>query len=91
MKSKQLLWVKNNDFISFSSLEELVQSGENGYTFKNSDELSKQIVSWFENFPNNVQQNKISEKMRNNLCKFQKLRWEDNWNLRVKSLFENWY
>ncbi|CAH2090713.1 unnamed protein product [Euphydryas editha] len=73
----------------FKCLNELVQNGENGYTFSNSDELSKQIFSWFEDFPNNDKQNRIAEKMRKNLMKFQESRWEDNWNLRAKKFFES--
>ncbi|XP_047535123.1 chitobiosyldiphosphodolichol beta-mannosyltransferase [Vanessa atalanta] len=72
----------------FKCLDELVQNGENGYTFRTSDELSKQIVSWFQDFPNNEKQNKAADKMRENLKKFQESRWEDNWNLRAKKLFE---
>ncbi|XP_026487260.1 chitobiosyldiphosphodolichol beta-mannosyltransferase [Vanessa tameamea] len=72
----------------FKCLNELVQNGENGYTFRTSDELSKQIVLWFQDFPNNDKQNKAADKMRENLKKFQESRWEDNWNLRAKKLFE---
>ncbi|CAG4963137.1 unnamed protein product [Colias eurytheme] len=73
----------------FKCINELVQHGINGYTFKSYDELSKQIVTWFEGFPNNVQQNKQAEKMRHELTKFQESRWEDNWDLRVKKFFES--
>ncbi|CAF4927572.1 unnamed protein product [Pieris macdunnoughi] len=72
----------------FKCLSELVQDGINGYTFQNSAELSKQIVGWFENFPNNKEQIKIADKMRRELIKFQESRWEDNWNLRAKKFFE---
>ncbi|CAG9561514.1 unnamed protein product [Danaus chrysippus] len=72
----------------FKCIDELVQNGENGYTFKTSDELSKLIVLWFDDFPRNVSQNKLAERMRQNLNKFQESRWEDNWNLRAKKLFE---
>lgn len=65
-----------------------MQNGKNGYTFKNSSELSTQIVTWFEDFPNNTEQNKIVENMRRELTAFQESRWEDNWNLRVKKFFE---
>ncbi|KOB70992.1 Beta1,4 mannosyltransferase [Operophtera brumata] len=74
--------------VDFLCLDELVQNGENGYTFKNSAELSKQIVTWFENFPNNYVQNKTAENMRRELTKFQDSRWEENWNLRVRKYFE---
>ncbi|CAG9794102.1 unnamed protein product [Diatraea saccharalis] len=72
----------------FKCLHELVEDGVNGYTFSNSDELSKQIVRWFEDFPSNEKQNRICEEMKNELDKFQKSRWEDNWNLRAKEFFE---
>lgn len=60
----------------------------NGYTFKCSEELSRQIVKWFEDFPHNEKQNRIAEKMRRELARFQESRWETNWNLRAKHLFE---
>ncbi|XP_039755915.1 chitobiosyldiphosphodolichol beta-mannosyltransferase [Pararge aegeria] len=72
----------------FNCLDELVQHGENGYVFKTSDELSKQIVSWFEEFPNNTKQNEIVENIKDKLIQFQENRWEDNWNLRAKKFFE---
>ncbi|KAG6456830.1 hypothetical protein O3G_MSEX009985 [Manduca sexta] len=72
----------------FLCLDELVENGVNGHTFKNSDELSKQIVRWFEDFPVNEKQNKIAERMRRELVKFQESRWEENWNLRAKKIFE---
>lgn len=65
-----------------------MENGVNGYTFKTSEELSKQIVNWFEDFPVNERQNKIAQKMIRELTKFQESRWEDNWNLRAKNLFE---
>lgn len=71
----------------FLCLDELVENGVNGYTFRNSDELAKQIVNWFLNFPKNEKQNMIDTRMRDELANFQKTRWEDNWNLRVKKYF----
>ncbi|XP_063828392.1 chitobiosyldiphosphodolichol beta-mannosyltransferase [Ostrinia nubilalis] len=73
----------------FKCLHELVQNGVNGYTFKDSDELSKQIVKWFHGFPKHVPQNKVADAMRNELSKFQNSRWEENWNMRAKSFFES--
>ncbi|XP_059058027.1 chitobiosyldiphosphodolichol beta-mannosyltransferase [Achroia grisella] len=73
----------------YNCLNELVENGKNGYTFKNSDELSKLIVTWFEDFPNNDKQNRIAESMKSKLNEFQKSRWEDNWNLRAKKFFES--
>ncbi|KAM3958555.1 ALG1, chitobiosyldiphosphodolichol beta-mannosyltransferase [Aphomia sociella] len=74
---------------NFKCLNELIEYGKNGYTFNTSDELSKQIVEWFEDFPNNKKQNIIAEKMKTELVKFQETRWEDNWNLRAKKFFES--
>ncbi|KAI5633285.1 chitobiosyldiphosphodolichol beta-mannosyltransferase [Phthorimaea operculella] len=71
----------------FQCLGELVENGINGYTFKTSEELGKQIVGWFEGYPNNKEQNQIAERMRTKLAKFQESRWEDNWDLRVKEFF----
>jgi beta-1,4-mannosyltransferase len=65
-----------------------VKDGINGYTFKSSDELSEQIVKWFEGFPDNNSQNRIAASMRTELEKFQKQRWETNWNLKAKAFFE---
>ncbi|KAG7295758.1 hypothetical protein JYU34_020809 [Plutella xylostella] len=73
---------------SFKCLNELVEDGVNGYTFNTSDELAKQIVRWFSDFPNNAEQNATAAKMRERLQKFQESRWEDNWNLRVKKIFD---
>lgn len=61
-----------------------MDDGVNGYTFKTSDELSKHIVNWFDGFPDK----EIAQAMRMELSKFQKSRWEDNWTLRVKSIFD---
>ncbi|XP_023937718.2 chitobiosyldiphosphodolichol beta-mannosyltransferase [Bicyclus anynana] len=72
----------------FECLDELVQDGENGYKFRTSYDLSRQIVTWFEEFPNNTSQNEIAKNMRQKLSKFQESRWEDNWNLRAKKFFE---
>lgn len=72
-------------------MDELVENGENGYIFKTSAELSKQIVTWFEDFPNNDEQNQIVDKMKRELTIFQESRWEENWNLRVRKFFEMWY
>ncbi|XP_063623690.1 chitobiosyldiphosphodolichol beta-mannosyltransferase [Cydia splendana] len=72
----------------FNCIDELVENGVNGYTFKNSDELSKRIIAWFDDFPNNQEQNKVAADMRKELEKFQMSRWESNWDLRVKKFFQ---
>lgn len=74
-------------YISFYSLDELVEDGVNGYTFRNTQELAQTIITWFTDFPNNEKQNQIVEKMKAELAIFQKTRWEDNWDQRVKKYF----
>lgn len=71
----------------FFSLTELVKEGENGCMFENSEQLAGQLKTWFENFPNNSEQNKVITKFRNNLKTFQKLQWDSNWNNRAKPIF----
>ncbi|KAJ8713747.1 hypothetical protein PYW07_014117 [Mythimna separata] len=71
----------------FLCLDELVEDGINGYTFRSSDELSKLLVSWFMNFPDNSRQNLVAERMRREIATFRETSWEDNWNLRVKKFF----
>ncbi|KAF5305634.1 hypothetical protein FQR65_LT07715 [Abscondita terminalis] len=60
----------------FKCLNELVQDGVNGFTFKNSEELSKQLQDWFKSFP---EENDRQDKFKIALGVFQKLRWKENW------------
>jgi len=61
---------------NFQCLDELVQHGQNGLCFDNSDELAKQFVTLFKQFPNGEKLKGMREKVK----EFQKRRWEDNWN-----------
>lgn len=72
----------------FLCLDELVENGVNGYTFRTSEELYKELTNWFQGFPNNSQQNAIADRMRKEITTFREVGWEDNWNLRVKKLFQ---
>ncbi|XP_053606641.1 chitobiosyldiphosphodolichol beta-mannosyltransferase [Plodia interpunctella] len=73
----------------FRCLDELVKNEKNGYIFKNSHELSEKLIEWFQDFPNNEVQNDKAAKMKSELKDFQKSRWEDNWNLIAKKIFES--
>lgn len=53
---------------------------ENGFIFNNSKELGEQLENWFAHFPNNSEIKEKREKFERNLKKFQKLRWNENWN-----------
>ncbi|XP_049874252.1 chitobiosyldiphosphodolichol beta-mannosyltransferase [Pectinophora gossypiella] len=73
----------------YKTLGELVQNDVNGFTFKNSDELAKMLVTWFEDFPYNDAQNQIVVRIREELVNFRRLRWEENWDRRIKPFFES--
>lgn len=47
--------------------------------FLNDKQLAIQLISWFENFPNNNTQCELDKKFREELHKFQKNRWHGNW------------
>lgn len=64
---------------NFKCLSELVKHNENGMVFLNDKELAIQLISWFEDFPNNNTQCKLDKKFREELHKFQKNRWHGNW------------
>ncbi|XP_030753720.1 chitobiosyldiphosphodolichol beta-mannosyltransferase [Sitophilus oryzae] len=64
----------------FKCLHELVADGKNSYTFKTSEDLSSKLLSWFDNFPNNKNQQEIDVKFKAELKTFQSLRWKENWN-----------
>lgn len=63
----------------FKCLDELIQHGKNGYKFSSSEELSKQLFDWFQNFPNDSNQQETEKKFKTELETFQKLRWRENW------------
>lgn len=69
------------------SLNELLQHGENGYQFQTGQELADQLQNWFENFPKNESQQAEAAKFHEKLETFQKLRWDENWEVNVSSLF----
>jgi beta-1,4-mannosyltransferase len=64
---------------NFKCLNELVKNGENSFIFDSSEDLSKQILNWFENFPNNQWQQQTEQKFKTELQAFQNLRWKENW------------
>nr|XP_022908371.1 chitobiosyldiphosphodolichol beta-mannosyltransferase [Onthophagus taurus] len=72
----------------FKSLYELVKHEENGFVFKDAEELSDQIQSWFQEFPNNKIQNNQKEAFLNEINNFRELGWRENWNMIASSVFE---
>ncbi|CAH1179486.1 unnamed protein product [Phaedon cochleariae] len=71
----------------FNCLHELVLHEKNGYTFKSSGELSKQLHNWFNNFPNDHNQQETELKFKEELKVFQRLGWRENWNNLAKPIF----
>jgi len=72
--------------IQFEALSELVKDGENGRTFRNSDELSSIIQDWFYGFPGTY--NSEHKLFRDNLDKFRGLRWSENWDTVALNVFK---
>ncbi|KAB0796117.1 hypothetical protein PPYR_10178 [Photinus pyralis] len=56
----------------FNCLNELVRHGENGFTFKNSTELSRQLIDWFRD---DTKRKTFTKELE----KFQAVRWKQNW------------
>lgn len=71
-------------FICYS-LDELVRHEINGLVFHDSKELSDQIKNWFHGFPHNQTQR---EQYKEQISKFQKLRWHENWAMQALPLFQ---
>lgn len=65
----------------------MVVDGKNGYTFKNSEDLSAHMRFWFTKFPTNEKKLEIEKKFRSELETFQSLRWEENWEKVAYSAF----
>ena len=63
---------------SFNCLDELVRHGENGNVFQDEHQLADQLWQLLNEFP---QQQAELCKLRKGAEKFQKLRWEDNWQM----------
>ncbi|KAI8121864.1 hypothetical protein FF38_11590 [Lucilia cuprina] len=64
---------------NFKCLDELVRPGQNGFIFESYQELGRQLIFWFENFPNNPSLLESKELFRKNFETFQSLRWHENW------------
>nr|CAD7430381.1 unnamed protein product [Timema monikensis] len=70
-------------------LKELVRHQENSLVFNNSEELSYQLTTWFQDFPNNQEQNKEHSKLKEEINKFVKLGWHENWKMCALPLFQD--
>ncbi|XP_065354659.1 chitobiosyldiphosphodolichol beta-mannosyltransferase [Calliphora vicina] len=64
---------------NFKCLSELVRPGQNGFIFESQQELARQLIFWFENFPNNPSLMESKELFQKNFETFQCLRWRENW------------
>lgn len=73
---------------NFNCLYELVKHEINSYVFKDNNELTQQLLKWFDNYPNNEQQQQIERKFKTKLHKFQETRWEKNWQQHAYPLFQ---
>lgn len=70
------------------SIGELVKHGKNGFLFETYLELSKQILTWFFDFPHNSTLVSVKEEFNNRLRnEFQTVRWDDNWNEHALPMF----
>lgn len=65
-----------------------MKHNENSLVFSDKSELSQQLVSWFKNFPNDLEQQQRNTKFRSELSVFQQLRWHENWTNEVLPYFE---
>lgn len=71
------------------SISELVQHEENGFTFKNADDLAELLLDWFHDFPDyKYSLNNIRTTIKSNLYEFQKVRWDENWDKVALSIIE---
>lgn len=64
---------------NFKCISELVRPGQNGFIFESQQELARQLIFWFENFPNNPSLMESKELFQKNFEAFQCLRWRENW------------
>lgn len=71
--------------LHFQCLNELVHHEENSNVFHDSKELAQQFQDWFKGFPNNQDKH---VKYKQELEKFQQLRWHDNWSFQALPLFK---
>lgn len=71
------------------SLSELVKHNENSLVFADEKELAKQLIMWFQDFPNN-QTRQLRKKFKKNMFTSQK-NWHDNWKLHVLPCFQEWF
>ncbi|XP_011503896.1 PREDICTED: chitobiosyldiphosphodolichol beta-mannosyltransferase [Ceratosolen solmsi marchali] len=69
---------------NFKCLNELVKDNKNGFIFSNAEELSTQLKLWFKNFSQQQKNNLF----RDELIKFQQLRWHKNWINKALPSFE---
>eukprot|EP00743_Colponemidia_sp_Colp-15_P003537 GILK01003816.1.p1 GENE.GILK01003816.1~~GILK01003816.1.p1 ORF type:complete len:573 (+),score=93.14 GILK01003816.1:165-1883(+) len=70
--------------VDYPCLKELVQDGINGYTFKTSDQLGKQLFELSCGFPAERSQ---LQALRKHVDRFRQTRWGDEWQRAAKPVF----
>eukprot|EP00742_Colponemidia_sp_Colp-10_P004543 GILJ01004849.1.p1 GENE.GILJ01004849.1~~GILJ01004849.1.p1 ORF type:complete len:573 (+),score=82.44 GILJ01004849.1:75-1793(+) len=70
--------------VDYPCLKELVQDGINGYTFKTSDQLGKQLFELCCGFPGDRSQ---LQALRKHVDRFRQTRWVDEWQRAAKPVF----
>jgi len=72
--------------VEFPALSELVEDGVSGRTFADSSELSDIIINWFLQFPEPQEDHQT---FRQNIDKFRKIGWIQNWDSVALDVFSN--
>ncbi|XP_061191292.1 chitobiosyldiphosphodolichol beta-mannosyltransferase-like isoform X1 [Saccostrea echinata] len=72
--------------LKFNCISELVEHGQNGLIFEDSQELCQQLKTLMVDYKGRKKQ--LSQ-MRNNLQSFQKIRWHESWKSIVLPLLED--
>ncbi|CAG8476363.1 12068_t:CDS:2 [Ambispora leptoticha] len=62
--------------VNFQCLDELVRHNKNGLIFNDAEELAKQLIDLFADYPVNASK---LDSMREHIKDFQKERWDSNW------------
>ncbi|XP_048514999.1 uncharacterized protein LOC105689661 [Athalia rosae] len=64
---------------NYKCLDELLVHKTNGMVFADEKDLAQLLLKWFENFPDNKDQQLEDKKFREQLMIYQKQRWHDYW------------
>jgi beta-1,4-mannosyltransferase len=73
--------------VGFGCLRELVRDHENGRVFASSGELAAQLQELLAGFPGEPSAARLGS-LRRGVAAFQAVRWQDNWDRSVRTIFE---